>query len=103
MLTQSEPATRELRTVLEASRFINTADVTIIGFFVSAADSPTFEAFADAAESVRGEFASIGYTTDPSVFKHYGAKPNDIILFRPKLFASEFDEPKKVFREASRR
>ena len=34
------------------------------------------------------------------MFRQYGAKPNDIVLFRPKLFHSKFDETQKVFNEA---
>jgi len=41
----------------------------------------------------REEFRSIGYTTQPEVMKHYGAKVNDILIFYPDHFHSQY-EPK---------
>lgn len=96
MLEQSKPAAQELRTVTEARKFINEYDVTIIGFFAST-DSTQFEAFSDAAESTRPEFKSVGYTTDPAVFKEFKAKPNDVIIFYPKIFHSKFEDSTKAY------
>jgi hypothetical protein len=94
MLEQSKPAAQELRTVAEARKFINDIDVTIIGFFAST-DSSQFEAFADAAEVTRPEFKSVGFALDPAVIKEFNAKPNDIIIFLPKVFHSKYEEKTK--------
>ncbi|KAI6176636.1 Protein disulfide-isomerase A4 [Aphelenchoides bicaudatus] len=95
MLEQSKSAAQELRTPSEARKFINEADVTILGFFAST-DSPQFEAFADAAEVTRPEFRSVGFTSDPASFKEFNAKPNDIMIFLPKIFVSKYDEKSKT-------
>lgn len=97
MLEQSKSAAQEVRTVSEARKFMLEDDVTIIGFFASL-DSVQFQAFSDAAEGTRNEF-TVGYTTDPSVFKEYKAKPNDIIIFYPKIFHSKFEEKTKTFNQ----
>ncbi|CAD5221012.1 unnamed protein product [Bursaphelenchus xylophilus] len=94
MLDQSQPAAKELRIVSEAKKFFSKDDVTIIGFFAST-ESPQFEAFQDAAERTRPEFQFVGYTTDPSVFKHFGAVPNDVVIFYPELFLSDVEDKRK--------
>ncbi|KAI6214755.1 Protein disulfide-isomerase [Aphelenchoides besseyi] len=100
MLEQSKPAAVELRTVSEARKFMLEMDITVIGFFVGT-DSRHFEAFSDAAETVREEFRAVAYTTDPAVFKEFGAKPNDVKLFHPKVFHSEFEDKVKTFNQPS--
>ncbi|CAD5214912.1 unnamed protein product [Bursaphelenchus okinawaensis] len=94
MLDQSTPAAKELRTVSEAKKLFSKDDITIIGFFAST-ESSQFEAFNDAAERTRPEFQWVGYTTDPSVFKHFKAVPNDIIIFYPDMFLSEHEDKQK--------
>lgn len=56
-----------------------------------------FEAFADAAEDTRPEFKSVGFTLDPAVFREFKAKPNDIVLFYPKIFHSKFEDKTATF------
>ncbi|KAI6241659.1 putative protein disulfide-isomerase A4 [Aphelenchoides fujianensis] len=102
MLEQATPSAVELRTVSEARKFMLDTDVTIIGFFAGT-DSKSFEAFSDASEIVRGEFNAVGYTTDPSVFKEFKAKPNEIILFHPKIFQSKFEEKTKSFHQVTQK
>jgi mRNA-degrading endonuclease HigB of HigAB toxin-antitoxin module len=96
MLEQSKPAAQELRTPSEARKLMSEYDITIIGFFAST-ESIQFQAFSDAAETTRPEFKLVGYTTDPSVFKAYKAKPNDVIIFYPKIFHSKFEEKTKTY------
>lgn len=99
MIGQARPAARELENAAAVERFKLEDDVAIVGFFASD-DSSAFEAFSDAAEMLREDFASVGYTTDSKAFKKYDAKPNDVIIFYPTLFQSKFEPKTRTFNKA---
>uniref|UniRef100_A0A0K0D2H9 Calsequestrin n=1 Tax=Angiostrongylus cantonensis TaxID=6313 RepID=A0A0K0D2H9_ANGCA len=95
MIDQSKPAAKKLSNVGSIERFMEKDDVTIIGFFTT--DSVSLEAYSDAAEMLREEFKSMGYTDDSNTLKNYGAKPNDIIIFYPSIFHSKFEPKVRTF------
>lgn len=39
----------------------------------------------------------MGWTSDPSAFKKYDAKPNDVIVFYPALFQSKFEPKSRTY------
>jgi protein disulfide-isomerase A4 len=96
MLDQAKPAAKELKSVKEAQRLFSKDDVTIIGFFATT-DSASFQAFSDAAEMTRPEFTSVGYTVDPAVIKHYKAQPNQIVIFYPEIYWSEYEPRSRTY------
>ncbi|KAK0417508.1 hypothetical protein QR680_013052 [Steinernema hermaphroditum] len=94
ILEQAKPSAQELNSVKQVQRLQSRDDIAVVGFFASE-ESPLFEAFSDAAEMTREEFPSVGYTFDPEVMRHFGAKPNDVFIFYPEIFWSKY-EPKKA-------
>ncbi|GMS89584.1 hypothetical protein PENTCL1PPCAC_11759 [Pristionchus entomophagus] len=96
MVDQSAPAAKKLNGLKEVDRWMDKNDVTIIGFFATE-DGPSFEAYADAAEMLREEFKTMGWTSDPAAFKKYDAKPNDVIVFYPALFQSKFEPKSRTY------
>ncbi len=115
MIELAQPAAKKLDTIKAAQRFFVRDDITIIGFFATE-QSKLFENFADAgndlmdyvnfmqilsAEATRDEFTAVGYTTDPKVMKHFEAKPNDIVIFYPEIFASDYEPKSQVMNAVS--
>ncbi|KAK6049103.1 protein disulfide-isomerase domain protein [Cooperia oncophora] len=92
----AKPAAKKLENASAIDRFMEKEDVTIVAFFASE-DSTTFEAFSEAAEMLREDFKSMGYTTDSKAFKKFEAKPNDIIIFYPTIFQSKFEPKSRTF------
>ncbi|PIO70971.1 protein disulfide-isomerase domain protein [Teladorsagia circumcincta] len=86
------PAVKKLADAGSIDRFMEKEDVTIVGFFANE-DSADFKAYSDAAEILREDFKSVGYTTDAKALEKFDAKPDDIIIFYPTIFHSKF-EPK---------
>ncbi|VDO61419.1 unnamed protein product [Haemonchus placei] len=95
----AKPAAKKLTDAKSIDRFMEEEDVTIVAFFVSE-DSTAFEAYSDAAEMLREDFKSMGYTTDAKAFKKFDAKPNDIIIFYPSIFHSKFEPKTRTFNKA---
>ncbi|GMR42615.1 hypothetical protein PMAYCL1PPCAC_12810 [Pristionchus mayeri] len=96
MLDQASPAAKKLQGLKEVERWMDKKDVTIVGFFATE-DGPSFEAYSDAAEMLREEFKTMGWTSDPAAFKKYDAKPNDVIVFYPALFQSKFEPKSRTY------
>ncbi|KAK5974668.1 Thioredoxin domain-containing protein [Trichostrongylus colubriformis] len=95
----AKPAAKKLANAGAIDRFMEKEDVAIVAFFASE-DSTAFEAYAQAAEMLREDFKSMGYTTDSNAFKKYDAKPNDIIIFYPVVFQSKFEPKSRTYNKA---
>ncbi|GMT19573.1 hypothetical protein PFISCL1PPCAC_10870 [Pristionchus fissidentatus] len=96
MLDQAAPAAKKLTAVKDVDRWMDKNEVTIVGFFATE-DGPSFEAYSDAAEMLREEFKTMGWTSDPAAFKKFDAKPNDVIIFYPALFQSKFEPKSRTY------
>ncbi|KAF8358966.1 hypothetical protein PRIPAC_93961 [Pristionchus pacificus] len=99
MVDQAAPAAKKLNGLKEVERWMDKNDVTIVGFFATE-DGSSFEAYSDAAEMLREEFKTMGWTSDPAAFKKYDAKPNDVIVFYPALFQSKFEPKSRTYNKA---
>lgn len=89
MIEQSKPASKLLRTIKEIHNFTVLNDVTIIGFFESES-IPLFDAFNDASEKTRGDFAT-AYVLDPSIRRTMKAEENKIFIYYPEIFWSKYE------------
>jgi hypothetical protein len=81
MLEQAQPAAKQLHSVND--KFMAAADVSIVGFF-STESGPLFEAFVDAAERTRDDFAC-HYVVGTKLTKEFKAEPGQIILYYPTV------------------
>ncbi|KAL3107802.1 hypothetical protein niasHT_017034 [Heterodera trifolii] len=95
MLDQAKPAVNRLNSVKDVLKFMSPSDVTVVGFF-SSESGAFYEAFADAAERTRGDFA-VGYALDGAIAQHFGAKFGEVVLFWPEIFHSEYEPKRKTF------
>lgn len=95
MLEQSTAAAKELNSVKDVQKFMRTDDVTVIGFF-EAPQGNLFDAFNEAAEKTRKDF-TVGYTTNPEVWKHFKASPEHIVLFYPEIFRSKYEPRSRTY------
>ncbi|KAK7873010.1 hypothetical protein R5R35_000310 [Gryllus longicercus] len=88
LLKKTGPPAKELSSVEDAKKFIEDANVAVIGFFKDTA-SDGAKAFLSAASAIDDQ--PFGITSDDAVFSEYGASCGQIILFK------KFDEGKALF------
>jgi hypothetical protein len=81
LLVQAQPAAREIFFIHD--QLLTTSDVVIFGFF-STKSGPLFQAYLDAAERTRGNFAC-HYVIGRKQMKEFKAKPGKISLYYPEV------------------
>jgi len=82
MKAQVGPASKEIKTVAEAEKFLAKDEVVVFGF----GDQPLL---AKAAREMR-ETVAFAHTTSEEVMKKYGYS-DDVVLFRPKNLQNKFE------------
>nr|AXL95384.1 protein disulfide isomerase [Conus ermineus] len=66
-------------------------DISVLAFFESEADD-LLQVYQDALHDKREEY-TLGYTTDPVLFKQYKANPKSLLVLNPERYYTKF-EPK---------
>ena len=87
MRGQAGPSAKEIKTVAEFEKFVNSDDSAVLGFFET--ESKLKDSFFKVADTERDRFR-FGYSTNKDVLKKAGYT-DDIVVFVPKKLHNKFD------------
>lgn len=98
MNKEAGPVSKTLTTVEQAQTFLNKDTVAVVGFFDSEKSSlaKTFLKVADQLSDVR-----FAHTVDDKVKEHFKKTEEAIVLFRPKVLQSKFEDAEVSISETS--
>ncbi|XP_001599732.2 protein disulfide-isomerase A3 [Nasonia vitripennis] len=94
MRGQVGPASKELKTLAAFEEFLNSDEISVVGFFEKD-DSPLSAAFHNVAKKLR-EKVRFGHTIAKEVLEKEGLE-NNIVIFRPKVLQNKFEPSKQVY------
>lgn len=87
MRGQAGPSAKEIKTLKEFEKFIESEDASVLGFFES--DSKLKDSFLKVADTERDRFR-FGYTSNKEILKKTGYN-DDIVVYVPKKLHNKFD------------
>ncbi|KRZ15094.1 Protein disulfide-isomerase A3 [Trichinella pseudospiralis] len=87
------PSSKELKTVDDFKKFIDSKEFTIVGFFEK--ESKLKDSFLKVADLERTKFR-FGHTSEKEILKEHGVN-DDIIVFVPKKYHNKFEDSKVVY------
>uniref|UniRef100_A0A914V9R8 Protein disulfide-isomerase n=1 Tax=Plectus sambesii TaxID=2011161 RepID=A0A914V9R8_9BILA len=88
MRGQAGPSAKELTSLADYEKFLNTDEYSVIGFFEG--ESKLKDSFQKVADTERDRFR-FGYTTDKATIKKTGFT-DDIVIYVPKRLHNKFEE-----------
>ncbi|XP_011202174.1 protein disulfide-isomerase A3 [Bactrocera dorsalis] len=98
MRAQVGPASRNIKSIDEINKFLDTKDTTIFGFFEDP-DVALAKLFVKFADKNREKYR-FGHSNDPDVLAKYG-ETEKIVLFRAPHLANKFEETNVQFEGSS--
>lgn len=87
MRGQAGPSAKELKSLAEFEKFVDSDDVSVLGFFES--ESKLKDSFHKVADTERDRFR-FAYTSDAATLKKAGYT-DDIVVYVPKKLHNKFD------------
>ncbi|XP_052793206.1 protein disulfide-isomerase A3-like [Mya arenaria] len=96
MRSKAGPASKELKTVADAEKFVASSEYGIIGFF-SSEDNDAAKTFQKVATSMNSEMR-FAHSYNEDINKKYAVN-DDIVLFQPKRLQSKFEDAQRKYND----